>query len=45
MHYMFMGLSNTVIMIDTVKDIVGAGLTGILLATWRADMVDELTNS
>lgn len=42
MHYMFLGLPYNVIMIDSVKDIVGAGFTGLLLATWRADRSDEL---
>lgn len=44
MHYMFMGLPYSVIMIDVVKEIVGAGLTGLLLSTWRADHSDEFAN-
>ncbi len=44
MHYMFIGLPYSVILIDTVKEIVGAGLTGFLLSTWRADHSDEFAN-
>jgi hypothetical protein len=37
MHELFMGVAAEVIMIDASKEILGAGLTGILLATWRAE--------
>jgi len=44
-HELFMGTAVQVIMIDAGKEIVGAGLTGILLATWRAERSMEESKS
>lgn len=40
-HYMFMKLPSSVIMIDASKEIIGAGIAGIILATWRAEHTQE----
>jgi Protein of unknown function (DUF1761) len=42
MHYMFMGISYNAIMIDTIKEIIVCGMTGVILSTWRADASGEL---
>jgi hypothetical protein len=41
MHYMFMGVHADVILIDTAKEVIAAGMSGIILATWRADRTPE----
>jgi hypothetical protein len=42
MHYMFLGFPYVVIMVDSMKEVVGAGLTGVLLSTWRAEPAGEI---
>lgn len=40
-HYMFMGYGPELIWIDGVKEILASGGTGIILAIWRADRIEE----
>jgi hypothetical protein len=40
-HYMYLGLHSDVILIDASREVLSAGITGILLATWRAERTPE----
>lgn len=40
-HYLYMGYGPELIWIDGLREILGAGGMGILLAIWRADHTDE----
>ncbi len=40
-HYLYMGYGPELIWIDGLREIIGAGVMGMILATWRADEAEE----